>query len=73
MTKPCPVCEDKDTRDSQEHLMFCQSLMEDNQPVKSVISYENLFEENFEKQIEVSQILQSNFKKRKILLKKKKR
>ena len=73
MTKPCPVCEVKDTRDSQEHLMFCQSLMEDNQPVKSVISYENLFEENFEKQIEVSQILQSNFKKRKILLKKKKR
>ena len=47
--------------------------MEDNQPVKSVISYENLVEENFEKQIEVSQILQSNFKKRKILLKKKKR
>jgi hypothetical protein len=63
-SKHCPVCDDKDTTDSQEHLMCCPSL---NLLVKSVI-----FEDNFDKQIEVSQIQQRNFKKRKSLLKKKK-
>ena len=36
-SKHCPVCDDKDTRDSQEHLMFCPSLIEDNLLVQSVI------------------------------------
>ena len=34
ITKHCPVCDDKDTRDSQEHLMFCPSLIEDNHRLK---------------------------------------
>ena len=71
-SKHCPVCDDKDTRDSQEHLMFCPSLIEDNLLVQSVISYGNRSEDNFDKQIEVSQILQKYFMKRKLLLKMKK-
>ena len=67
----CPVCEDKGSPDSQPHLFICPSL-NNNQVVKKDVKYENLFEDKLEAQLEVSQILQSNFKERKKRLKRKK-
>ena len=67
----CPVCEDKSTNDSQPHLFICPQLT-NNQVAKNNLKYENLFEDNLESQIEVSLILQSNFKERKKILKSKK-
>ena len=72
-SKHCPVCDNKVTLDTQEHLMICPSLAEDNQLVKKNINYEHLFGDDLEKQIEVSLILKRNLKKRKIILKKKKK
>ena len=72
-SKHCPVCDNSETLDSQQHLMVCPALIEDNQVVKDKISYEDLFADNLEKQLEVSLTLQRNLKKRKMILKKKKK
>ena len=67
----CPVCEDEGIPDSQPHLFSCPSL-NNNQVAKKDVKYENLFEDKLEAQLEVSQILQSNFKERKKMLRRKK-
>ena len=68
----CPVCEDKSTRDSQSHLMVCPKLNE-NQIAQRAVNYEDIFEDDFEKQIEVARIMDQNFRKRKEILRSKKK
>ena len=64
----CPVCEDEGIPDSQPRLFICPSL-NNNQVVKKDVKYENLFEDKLEAQLPK---LQSNFKERKKMLKRKK-
>ena len=68
----CPVCEDKSTRDSQSHLMVCPKLNE-NQIAQKAVHYEDIFEDDFEKQMEVARIMDKNFRKRKEILRSKKK
>ena len=70
-TSNCPVCQDKSSTDSQPHLFICPKLT-NNQVAKNNVKYGDLFEDKLEAQIEVAQILQSNFKERKKKLKQKK-
>ena len=60
----CPVCEDKTTEDSQEHLMLCPELSH-QQIVNQLPRYEELFQEDLQKQIQVAASIQANFRLRK--------
>ena len=64
--KFCPVCRDENNLDTQEHLMICPLLVSQNQLVQGVVpKYEDLFEDDVEKQTRVASIIQVNFRKRK--------
>ena len=60
----CPICGDKETEDSQSHIMICPQLS-DNQIVNQLPKYEDLFNEDICKQIQVAAIIQTNFRRRK--------
>jgi hypothetical protein len=64
----CPVCEDKNMKDTQEHLMICPQLVENTLEVQNVPSYEDLFKDNISKQIQIASIIQSNFRRRKKIM-----
>ena len=59
----CIACKEED--ETQEHLLQCKVLSDENTVVEELPEYGNLFGENLEKQITVAQILNTNFKKRK--------
>ena len=59
----CIACREED--ETQEHLLQCKVLSDENTVVEELPEYGNLFGENLEKQITVAQILNTNFKKRK--------
>ena len=60
----CPVCDNGVTKDSQQHLMLCQSILS-QRIVKSKVKYEDLFASDVQKQLEISSIIIENFKRRK--------
>ena len=64
----CPICEDKTTKDSQQHMMICPLLMK-NQISKNILRYDSLFEDCVEKQLEVAKLIETNYRKRKEILK----
>ena len=66
----CPICEDKTTEDSQQHMMICPLLMK-NQISQKILRYDSLFENCVEKQLEVAKLIETNYMKRKEILKKK--
>ena len=51
--------------ETQEHLMECKVLGDDNMVVEEVPEYVHLFGENLQKKIVVAKILHKNFNKRK--------
>ena len=63
-SKWCPVCEDENTEDNQEHLLICPQLV-NHQLVLKIPKYENLFGNNNLKQMEVAAIIYENYTKRK--------
>ena len=64
----CPVCDNGVTKDSQQHLMLCQSILS-QRIVKSKVKYEDLFASDVQKQLEISSIIIENFKRRKEIIK----
>ena len=67
----CPVCDNGVTKDSQQHLMLCQSILS-QRIVKSKVKYEDLFASDVQKQLEISSIIIENFKRRKEIIKRRK-
>ena len=68
----CPVCEDREALDSQQHLLVCPQLVQ-NLLLGNAVKYEDLFGIDLEKQVQVANILQLNLEKRKRILKEKKK
>ena len=66
----CPLCLKDGIKDSQEHLIQCQSI-EHQSLVKVKVKYDDLFSNDVIKQNEISSIIFENFKKRKDMLKQK--
>ena len=61
----CVAC--KEEEDSQEHLLECKVLNDENTVVDKVPIYADLFEDNLDKKIAVSSLLKKSFMKRKFL------
>ena len=59
----CIAC--KDTDETQEHLLLCKVVGDDNMVVEEVPEYLNLFGENLQQKIIVPKILNTNFNRRK--------
>ena len=59
----CIACNAAD--ETQEHLLSCSELREENVVVETLPQYEHLFGENLKEKITVAGMLSSNFKKRK--------
>ena len=70
--KCCPVCKDINAEDTQDHLLVCEALTNNNQIVDEVPEYQDLFSDRIEKFVKIMRILQSNYKKRIDILKKEK-
>ena len=66
----CPMCENKDINDSQQHLMICPVLIK-SAIVKRNVNYDELFGNCVEDQLKVAKIIEDNFKMRKQMLKSK--
>ena len=65
----CPICEDPDFFDTQQHLLECDGLA-DNSLVHRVPVYENLFSKDVAKIINIGIIINEKYIKRKQLLNK---
>ena len=64
----CPLC--KVGYDSQNHLLICPKLCDENSICKETPNYDDLFSENLQKIMVVAKILNQKYKKRIKLLKK---
>ena len=60
----CPLCNDPSELDSQLHLMKCTKINTNNIVDKNSPVYEDLFSQNTEKKLIVSEYLKRNFMKR---------
>ena len=67
----CPLCDNGISKDSQQHLMLCPSILT-GRMIKANLKYENLFESNVQNQLETSLIILENFKIRKEIIKSRK-
>ena len=66
----CPICNNPETTDSQQHLLVCPSLCgSDVVSSENRVEYSDLFSTNIEKQLGVATILERNFAKRSTILK----
>ena len=67
----CSTCRDPNTEDSQEHLLQCVSLKNQNTvlSVPDVPKYKDLFRQDITKLVRISSILSENFNLRKQILK----
>ena len=65
----CPICKDENEEDSQQHLLFCERLVDNNTLAEEVPVYNDLFSEHLDKQIRIVRILVTNFKARTNILK----
>ena len=64
-TNFCPVCKDENTSDTQEHLMVCPLLVNQNELVtRELPKYEDLFDDDALKQRRAAAIILENFRKR---------
>ena len=63
----CPNC--KEHPDDQPHLLTCTKLTDGASVARPNLRYENIFESDVQKMLEVSRLLNTNFKIRKQLLK----
>ena len=59
----CVAC--KEASETQEHLLVCEALMDDNVVVDSFPSYNKLFGDDLNPKIIIAEIIANNFKKRK--------
>ena len=66
---PCPVCQNPNTTDTQQHLLLCEKLC-DNVIVLGghVPEYEDLFSHDVKKVIRIGMILSQQFNRRKQIL-----
>ena len=69
-SKICPVCKDSNSLDSQQHILVCQQLCENEVVGNSPPVYQDLFKENVSKQLHTSRIIELKFRRRKKLMKK---
>ena len=67
----CPLCKDKNSPDSQAHLLMCPEL-DEIEILKKKVEYDDLFYDTLEDKVQVAQIIMRKFKSRKISLKKRK-
>ena len=55
--KFCPVCKEINAEDTQDHLLVCEALVNNNQMVDEVPEYPNLFREKIKKFVKILRIL----------------
>ena len=67
----CPLCRDPESLDSQQHLLLCTSLTDNNLTQLEGPVYGDLFSTEALKQIAVATLLVERFKLRKELMKEK--
>ena len=67
----CPLCRDPESLDSQQHLLLCTSLADNNLTQLEGPAYSDLFSTEVLKQIAVATLLVERFKLRKELMKEK--
>ena len=65
VSKFCPLCRYKESLDTKEHLLTFPQLINGHQVTKEILSYEDLFGENVEKQIKVACMIQRKFQEKK--------
>ena len=66
----CPICNNPETADSQQHLLVCPALCgSDVVSSENRVEYSDLFSTNIEKQLGIATILERNFEKRSTILK----
>ena len=67
----CPLCDDKNDQDDQQHVILCKVLKENhksNTMSQEKPSYEDIFSENIQKQKEITSLYVELFNIRKALL-----
>ena len=64
----CQSCLDKSTKESQQHIAQCSALSTGEISINE-IKYDNLFSEQLDKQIQISEILKTRLTKRTAILK----
>ena len=63
----CPICS-KNSEDTQQHLLECESLVNPNILTVKVPEYNHLFSDNLDEQVSIVRMLKENFGKRRKLL-----
>ena len=58
----CPICDSQ--QDTQQHLLQCQKLKEENEIVKQMPDYDDLFGANLDSQLMINRIIKLRFQKR---------
>ena len=57
----CISCKDKNTIETQRHLLYCVKLLGKNKLLTYMPSYEDLFEDDYSEQVYISNIIRENF------------
>ena len=67
-SKICPLCEDSNSEDSQQHILRCPKLNE-NEVMNNIFpKYQDLFDEDVSKQLQISRIIETKYRRRKKLI-----
>ena len=68
--KMCPLCKDSKSEDSQQHILRCPKLNENEVMDNTCPNYQDLFADNVPKQLQISKIIEGKYRRRKKLIKK---
>ena len=63
----CPICDSQ--QDTQQHLLQCQKLKDENEIIKQIPEYDDLFGSNLDSKIMISRIIKLIFQERNKILK----
>ena len=63
----CPICDSQ--QDTQQHLLQCQKLKDENEIIKQIPDYDDLFGANLDSKIMISRIIKLRFQERNNILK----
>ena len=65
----CPVCKETSSEDTQEHILNCPKLCSTEVIENNIPSYQDLFKNDPKKQLRISRIIDTKFRKRKKMIK----
>ena len=64
----CTLCKDSNSEDSQQHILKCPKLSENEVVDNNCPSYQDLFDEDVSKQLTISRIIETKYRRRKKLI-----